>query len=143
MSGSTATPRCLCGYEDEAGEGGFWRQHEAIWPDLQHGRRRVTAQTVAPRQDWVDAYTGGATIPAIAREHSTYPKRVRAHLRAAGVVLRDDRATHSGGANRLTADDLDLRRAEELYASGLSWRAVAGQLGVALTTLHRHRREES
>jgi transposase-like protein len=132
---ATRAPQvCLCGFEsDEPTE---YALHERIWPDLGHGRNW---RVLTPRQDWADAYTAGATVPALAREHGTTPAVVRRHLRRAGVTLRDDRAGHSGGHNRRT--DVTATDVAALFAQGHTWSQVREELGVASSTLQRLARE--
>jgi len=94
-------------------------------------------QPLTPNPQWVAAYRAGATVPEIAAAHGTWPPVVRRHLRRAGVELRDDRATRSGGANRLPP--LDVAEIERLHDQGLTYRQVAARLGVGATTVMRAR----
>lgn len=77
----------------------------------------------------VDAYSGGMTIDETA-EHTGYNRgTVRRHLVAAGVQLRDDRHTRSGGANKRVDDPAEVEQVRAAYLDeGLSIFHVAERL---------------
>ncbi|MBB3041191.1 hypothetical protein [Nocardioides soli] len=66
--------------------------------------RRSSAVTV-DEQAIIREYKAGDTAPTIARRHGIGPKRVRDILDRHGIARRDDRATHSGGRNKLHLTD--------------------------------------
>lgn len=73
------------------------------------------------------------TIPAIAEQLGRGTRTIRERLKGAGVTLRDDRATHSGGPRR-TPDSV-LQAAARLYADGLTRQQVADRLGIGVRTV--------
>ncbi len=87
----------------------------------------------------VRAYTSGATIPAIAAQLGCGPATVRRRLIRAGVTMRDDRHTNSGGRNQIP--DQTVQAAIELYQTGLTGKQVAHRLGIGQTTVGRILRE--
>lgn len=85
----------------------------------------------------ITAYRDGATIPTLAEQHGTTPKTIRAHLRNAGVELRDDRKGHSGGANK--APRAMVNALITAYTTdGLSATAAAEKAGLSLSAALRY-----
>jgi hypothetical protein len=86
----------------------------------------------------VAAYQAGRTPPAIAADHGIAPRRVRAILDRHGIPCRDDRAGHSGGANRIAAYPPGLvTLVAELYWAGLTQAQVADRLDVGQHVVQR------
>jgi hypothetical protein len=84
---------------------------------------------LAMRQAMVDAYTAGETVPTIARRAGTTPATVRRVILAAEVPIRDDRAGHSGGTNRIDAYPAELvDQVRSRYESGWSQPQIAAWL---------------
>jgi transposase len=83
------------------------------------------------------AYVAGETAVAIAARHGRMPKTIRDTLRAAGVQLRDDRATRSRGQRKEynPAMVADVRR---LYVDeGLTQLEVAARIGSTAKVVQR------
>lgn len=83
------------------------------------------------RDRWiVEAYEAGSVVPAIAQALGASTATVYRALRRAGVVMRDDRATNSGGRPKAPeADPPDLVAAVvAAYGGGASLQEVAAQV---------------
>lgn len=84
----------------------------------------------AERAEIVAAYESGATAVEIGEKHDRMPKTIRGALRRAGVQLRDDRSTRSGGTNKKVDDPAAVEAVRRLYVDeGLTQAAVADRLG--------------
>lgn len=79
-------------------------------------------------------YAAGATIPKLARTHGAATATIRRNLIAAGVTLRDDRKTSSGGQNRIP-DDV-AARIVAAYATARSASDVARDLDMPASTVN-------
>jgi hypothetical protein len=91
----------------------------------------------------IAAHHEGLTCPQIAARLGHAPGTIRAHLRAAGLVIPDARAGHSGGRNRRVDPPEYVARLRELYVDqGKSIRDTAALIGdtpkVILTSLIRN-----
>lgn len=86
-------------------------------------------------------YLAGESCPQIGRALGHRAKVVRDNLRRAGVELRDDRKTYSGGRPRLYGDDT-IDQVRTLYGSGKSMGEVAVELNLPyksiVTIMNRH-----
>jgi DNA-binding CsgD family transcriptional regulator len=83
----------------------------------------------------VKAYAAGASIPQVADQLGCATATVRRRLISAGVILRDDRHTNSGGRNQISAQT--AQAAIDLYLSGLTGKEVGRRLGIGQTTVGR------
>ena len=91
-------------------------------------RRRAMRRAEIKRHEAViTEYLAGATIPALAETYGHSTSTIRRWLLDADVVLRDDRATRSGGKPKTTGDDDPELRAAAIseYEAGATLEQVA------------------
>ncbi|WP_030526623.1 hypothetical protein [Phycicoccus jejuensis] len=106
--------------------------HTPRQPGRNH-KRAIPADEVARM---VDLYVEKRlSIPAIAQQLGRGNATVRRNLLVAGVTLRDDRASNSGGGNR--HPDSVLRAAGELYLTGLTRDQVAERLTIGIRAVDK------
>lgn len=89
--------------------------------------RKPTDQEVS---DMIEAYQSGLRVRDVATQFGFHRTTVSTALKGKGVKLRFHETV-----------DVDLKRAEQLLATGLSLTDVAAQLCIGRTTLIRARRE--
>jgi hypothetical protein len=100
-------------------------------PDSTTSNHRMLRQPAsAERELMIASYESGLTIRGVTAGTGFHPDTVSAVLRRAGVATRYHR--------RVT---VDLDRADELIARGLTVTETAAELGIGRTTLVRARRE--
>lgn len=84
-------------------------------------------------QALLTAYREGATVPVLAKQYGTTAARVRRLLDHHGVPRRDDRATHSGGRNKVKHPPDIVDQVRTLYHEAeLSRTQVGERLGLSL-----------
>jgi transposase len=110
-------------------------------PAAQAGPRLAAATRPAPDAAGIvrDYVEDGMTIPQIARQRGHSTRTVRDLLKATpGVVMRDDRSTHSGGRNKIADDPRVVAAIRRLYVDeGLTQRQVAERLQLTYQVVRR------
>jgi len=106
-------------------------------PKTKPAKPRTPAKSKGrPRADTnmiVQAYESGRTIAQTAADLGYTKATVRTHLLDAGVQLRDDRKTNSGGNNRRDYTPTEIEDVRRLYVDEhLSQTRVAQRLGIGV-----------
>jgi DNA-binding CsgD family transcriptional regulator len=84
----------------------------------------------------------GMTIPQIAAKRGHSHSTVRNLLKATpGVVMRDDRKTHSGGQNKAQDDPQLVDQVRRLYRAGATQQKIAWKLGTSPKVVQRIMRD--
>ncbi|MDH5675279.1 MAG: recombinase family protein [Myxococcales bacterium] len=95
---------------------------------------RCGVEVLSVREPWLD--TGGPVRPLLIAIFGWVAEQERAQISErtkAGLARARKKGVRLGRPKRR----VDQRRAERLRAKGMSFRAIANQLGVPLSTLHR------
>lgn len=106
--------------------------------DSGRGPRRVRNDNINV-PEFVRRYQAGETIPEIGDALGNSPHTVRRHLKSAGITMRDDRQTHTGGANALEIRRPELvEQVRDLYLyERLSQALISERLGISVNTVRR------
>lgn len=86
-------------------------------------------------------YNLGCTAPQLAEQYGCTPKRIRSILERHGVQRRDDRAAHSGGANRFHPEPEVVDELRAAYEQGATIDELGNRFGHGRRQITRVLRE--